>query len=103
MADHSQKWHYGTSNRNNSSSSTTDGLATIVSKLDKLGRNMKKPKENVYAIQVGCQICKGPHLNKECPLNEEVNRWKRSSKVNLGASVNVIPMGIFKFLKLTNL
>ncbi|GKA41589.1 hypothetical protein Tco_0734249, partial [Tanacetum coccineum] len=33
---------------------------------------MKKLKENVHAIQVGCQICKGPHLDKECPLNEEV-------------------------------
>ncbi|GJV84272.1 hypothetical protein Tco_1524170 [Tanacetum coccineum] len=29
-------------------------------------------KENVHAIQVGCQICEGPHLDKECPLNEEV-------------------------------
>nr|GEY01229.1 hypothetical protein [Tanacetum cinerariifolium] len=47
------------------------------------GRDIKKLKENVYAIQVGCQICEGPHLDKECPLNEEVNRWKRSSKVNL--------------------
>nr|GFC54030.1 hypothetical protein [Tanacetum cinerariifolium] len=55
-----------------SSSSNTDGLAAIVSKLDNLGCDMKKLKENVYAIQVGCQICEGPHLDKECPLNEEV-------------------------------
>ncbi|GJV76665.1 hypothetical protein Tco_1508249 [Tanacetum coccineum] len=33
---------------------------------------MKKLKENVHAIQVGCQTCEGPHLDKECPLNEEV-------------------------------
>ncbi|GJV23239.1 hypothetical protein Tco_1375934 [Tanacetum coccineum] len=43
-------------------------------KLDNLGRDMKKLKENVYAIQVGCQICEGPHLDKECPLNEEVKQ-----------------------------
>ncbi|GJW72783.1 hypothetical protein Tco_0132153 [Tanacetum coccineum] len=72
MADHSQKWHDGTSSRNVSSISNTDGIATIVSKLDNLGRDIKKLKENVHAIQVGCQICEGPHLDKECPLNKEV-------------------------------
>ncbi|GJV02363.1 hypothetical protein Tco_1335932 [Tanacetum coccineum] len=64
MADHSQKWHDGTSSRNLSSSSNTDGLAAIISKLDNLGRDMKKLKENVHAIEVECQICKGPHLDK---------------------------------------
>ncbi|GJV83793.1 hypothetical protein Tco_1523691 [Tanacetum coccineum] len=28
---------------------------------------MKKLKENVHAIQVGCENCGGAHLNKECP------------------------------------
>ncbi|GKC95448.1 zinc knuckle CX2CX4HX4C containing protein [Tanacetum coccineum] len=74
MADHSQKWHDGTSNRNISSSSDTDGLATVISKLDNFRRDMKKLKENIHAIQVGCQICEGPHLDKECPLNEEVKQ-----------------------------
>ncbi|GJU24869.1 hypothetical protein Tco_1163490 [Tanacetum coccineum] len=36
------------------------------------GRDMKKLKENVHAIQVGCQTCEGAHLDKDCPLNEEV-------------------------------
>ncbi|GKG34326.1 hypothetical protein Tco_0437022 [Tanacetum coccineum] len=73
MADHSQKWHNGTSSRNvSSSSSNTDRLAAIISKLDNLKSDMKKLKENVHAIQVRCQICEGPHLDKECPLNEEV-------------------------------
>ncbi|GJV15934.1 hypothetical protein Tco_1361257 [Tanacetum coccineum] len=68
MAGHSQKWHDGTSSRSISSSSNTDGLVASISKLDNLGRNMKKLKENVHVIQVGCQIGKGPHLDKECPL-----------------------------------
>nr|GFA13062.1 hypothetical protein [Tanacetum cinerariifolium] len=72
MADHSQKWHDGTLSRSLSSSSITDGLSAIVSKLDNLGHDMKKLKEHVHAIQVGCYICEGPHLDKECPLNEEV-------------------------------
>ncbi|GJZ27048.1 protein kinase-like domain, concanavalin A-like lectin/glucanase domain protein [Tanacetum coccineum] len=53
--------------RNMSSSSDTDGLAAVISKLDNLGCDMKKLKENVHAIQVGCQICEGTHLDKECP------------------------------------
>ncbi|GJU44810.1 putative reverse transcriptase domain-containing protein [Tanacetum coccineum] len=74
MAAHSQKWHEGASSRNISNSSDTDGLAAVISKLDNLGRDMNKLKENVHAIQVGCQICEGPHLDKECPLNEEVKQ-----------------------------
>nr|GEU60566.1 hypothetical protein [Tanacetum cinerariifolium] len=81
MVDHSQKWHDETSSRNISSSSDTDGLAAIISKLDNLGRDRKKLKENVHAIQVGCQIYKGPHLDKECPVNEKV---KQVEKVNYG-------------------
>ncbi|GJR71808.1 hypothetical protein Tco_0084173 [Tanacetum coccineum] len=72
MAVHSQKWHDGSSRRDIDSSSNYEGIAAIVSKLDSLGRDMKKLKENVHAIQVGCQTCGRAHLDKECPLNEEV-------------------------------
>ncbi|GKG15464.1 hypothetical protein Tco_0357787, partial [Tanacetum coccineum] len=57
MADHSQKWHDNSYSKNISSSSSSDGIAAIVSKLDNLGRDMKKLKENMHAIQVGCQLC----------------------------------------------
>nr|GEX27810.1 hypothetical protein [Tanacetum cinerariifolium] len=52
--------------------SSSEGIASIVNKLDSLGRDMKKLKENVHAIQVGCQTCEGAYLNEECPLNEDV-------------------------------
>ncbi|GJW38709.1 hypothetical protein Tco_0064554 [Tanacetum coccineum] len=67
-----QKWHNGSSSKNVGSSSNPEGIAAIVSKLNSLGRDMKKLKDNVHAIQVGCQTCGGPHLDKEFPLNEEV-------------------------------
>ncbi|GKE26929.1 hypothetical protein Tco_1442313 [Tanacetum coccineum] len=72
MTDHSQKWHDGSSNRNIESSSNFEGIAAIVNKLENLGRDMKKLKENVHAIQVGCRTCEGAHLDKDCPLNEEI-------------------------------
>ncbi|GJW91768.1 hypothetical protein Tco_0169321 [Tanacetum coccineum] len=53
-------------------SNNSEGMAAIASKLDNLGRDMKKLKENVHVIQVGCQLYGGAHLDKECPLNEEV-------------------------------
>ncbi|GJS93483.1 zinc knuckle CX2CX4HX4C containing protein [Tanacetum coccineum] len=74
MADHSQKWHDGTTIWNIGSSSSNDRLAALVNKLDNLGRDMKKLKENVHAIRVGCQICEGPHFDRDCPLNEEVKQ-----------------------------
>ncbi|GKE15665.1 hypothetical protein Tco_1423242 [Tanacetum coccineum] len=52
MADHSQNWNDRTKSRNIKSSSSKDGLAALV----------------------GCQICEGPHLDKDCPLNEEVKQ-----------------------------
>ncbi|GJR23693.1 hypothetical protein Tco_0972220 [Tanacetum coccineum] len=58
------------------SSNNSDGMAAIVTKLDNLGRDMKKLKENVHVIQVGCQLCDGPHLDKECPLNEDAKSVK---------------------------
>ncbi|GJS34001.1 hypothetical protein Tco_0532383 [Tanacetum coccineum] len=71
MADHSKKWHHGSTSRKVSNGSLV-GIATIISKLDSFRIDMKKLKENVHAIQVGCETCEGTHLNKECPLHEDI-------------------------------
>ncbi|GJW94737.1 ribonuclease H-like domain-containing protein [Tanacetum coccineum] len=34
-------------------------------------QEIKKVNEKVYAAQVGCEQCKGPHYTKDCPLKEE--------------------------------
>nr|GEW36731.1 hypothetical protein [Tanacetum cinerariifolium] len=101
MADHNQKWYNGSSSRNIDSGDNSEGISAIVNKLDRLGRNMKKLKENVQAIQEGCQLCGGAHLDKECPLNEEVksveevkySEFRRSSPSNNGAKYRVGPPG----------
>ncbi|GKE25077.1 hypothetical protein Tco_1436589 [Tanacetum coccineum] len=49
-----------------------EGDVTLYQAWESLWRDMKKLKENVHAIQVGCENCGGAHLNKECPLHEEV-------------------------------
>ncbi|GJR28072.1 reverse transcriptase domain-containing protein [Tanacetum coccineum] len=99
MADHSQKWHDGSSSRNIDSSSNSKGIAAIVNTLYSLGRDMKKLKENVYAIQVGCQTYEGAHLDKEYPLKEEIKSFEEvkygefepSSPFSNGAKYHVAP------------
>nr|GEW67614.1 zinc knuckle CX2CX4HX4C [Tanacetum cinerariifolium] len=61
---------------------------------------MKNHNENVHAIQVGCQNYKGAHLDKDCPLNEEVKSIKEakygefihSLPFNNGAKYYVSPL-----------
>ncbi|GJY95116.1 hypothetical protein Tco_0511477 [Tanacetum coccineum] len=69
MAEYSQKCHNGTSRT--ISTETSDELAAIQAQLNNLGREIKKVNEKVYATQVGCKQCKGPHYNKDCSLKEE--------------------------------
>ncbi|GJZ50472.1 hypothetical protein Tco_0604662 [Tanacetum coccineum] len=69
MAEYSQKWHNGTSRGR--STKTSDRLAVIQAQLNNLGREIKKVNEKVYAAQVGCEQCKGPHYTKDCPQKEE--------------------------------
>ncbi|GJT85462.1 hypothetical protein Tco_1067179 [Tanacetum coccineum] len=56
MVDHSQKWNDVTTSMNIKSSSSKDGLAALVNKLENLGRDMKKLKESVHAIQEVKQV-----------------------------------------------
>ncbi|GJU48459.1 homeodomain-like protein [Tanacetum coccineum] len=76
MAEYSQKWHNGTSRSR--STKTSDGLAAIQAQLNNLGREIKKVNEKVYATQVGCEQCKGPHYTKDCPLKEEGKTLKEA-------------------------
>ncbi|GKD89789.1 reverse transcriptase domain-containing protein, partial [Tanacetum coccineum] len=98
LHDHSQKWHDGLSSRSIKGSSS-EGIAAIVNKLENLGQDMKKLKENVHAIQVGCQNCRRAHLDKDCPLKEEVKsieeakygEFGRYSPFSNGAKYRVDP------------
>ncbi|GJT13464.1 hypothetical protein Tco_0860506 [Tanacetum coccineum] len=69
MFEYSQKWHNGTTRTK--STETSDGLAAIQAQLNNIRRKIKKVNEKVYATQVGCEQCKGPHYTKDCPLKEE--------------------------------
>ncbi|GJT54242.1 putative reverse transcriptase domain-containing protein [Tanacetum coccineum] len=82
MADYSQKWHNRTSRRR--STETSDGLAAIQAQLNNLGREIKKVNKKVYAAQVGCEQCKGPHYTKDCPLKEEGKTLEEAYYTQIG-------------------
>ncbi|GJT04642.1 hypothetical protein Tco_0839104 [Tanacetum coccineum] len=84
MAEYSQKWHNGTSSRTRSTE-TSDGLAAIQAQLNNLGREIKKVNEKVYAAQVGCELCKGPHYTKDCPQKEEGKILEEAYYTQFGA------------------
>nr|GEW14740.1 hypothetical protein [Tanacetum cinerariifolium] len=67
------------------STETSDGLAAIHAQLNNLGREIKKVNEKVYAAQVGCEQCKGPHYTKDCPLKEEKKSLEEVYYTQFGA------------------
>ncbi|GJX45437.1 ribonuclease H-like domain-containing protein [Tanacetum coccineum] len=83
MAEYSQKWHNETSRTR--STETSDGLVAIQAQLNSLGREIKKVNEKVYVAQVGCELCKGPHYTKDCPLKK---RGKPLKKLTIDSLVH---------------
>ncbi|GKD25249.1 hypothetical protein Tco_1231463 [Tanacetum coccineum] len=83
MVKYSEKWHNGISRPR--STETSDRLAAIQAQLNNLGRETKKVNEKVYAAQVGCEQCKGPHYIKDCTLKEEGKPLEESYYTQFGA------------------
>ncbi|GJX60995.1 hypothetical protein Tco_0293895, partial [Tanacetum coccineum] len=53
--------------------------------LNNLGREIKKVDEKVYAAQVGCEQCKGPHYTIDYPLKEEGKTLEEAYYTQFGA------------------
>ncbi|GJW22616.1 putative reverse transcriptase domain-containing protein [Tanacetum coccineum] len=99
------------------STETSNGLAAIQAQLNNLEREIKKVKEKVYAAQVGCDQCKGPHYTKDFPLKEEGKTLEEAYYTQfggpfqgggyrataLGASISVMPLSTYLNLGLGEL
>ncbi|GJY23684.1 reverse transcriptase domain-containing protein, partial [Tanacetum coccineum] len=82
MAEYSQKWHNGTSRGR--STKTSNELAVIQAQLNNLGREIEKVNEKVYAAQVGCEQCKGPHYTKDYLQKEEGKALEKAYYTQFG-------------------
>ncbi|GJU91943.1 putative reverse transcriptase domain-containing protein [Tanacetum coccineum] len=87
MAEYSQKWNNGTSRGR--STETSDGLVVIQAQLNNLGREINKVNEKVYATQVGCEQCKGPHYTKDFPQKEEGKALEEAYYMQFGGPFQV--------------
>ncbi|GJY52311.1 nucleobase-ascorbate transporter 12 [Tanacetum coccineum] len=56
----------------------------VDAKINNLGREIEKVNEKVYVAQVGCELCKGPHYTKDCPLKEEGKTLKEAYYTQFG-------------------
>ncbi|GJY12890.1 hypothetical protein Tco_0382199 [Tanacetum coccineum] len=72
------------------SNDSSDGIASITNKLDSLGRDMKKVKENMHAIQVGCENYRGAYLNKDCPIHKDAKSVKEVKYGEFGDPFQII-------------
>ncbi|GKD32579.1 hypothetical protein Tco_1248088 [Tanacetum coccineum] len=88
-------WHDGANGRR-MIMAILAGLATITTKLDKLGHEVTKVNESVHAFQVGCDVYQGCHLSKDFPLKDEAQieevKLKNSSNNEPTAKQRVIVM-----------
>ncbi|GKE73511.1 mitochondrial proton/calcium exchanger protein-like protein isoform X1, partial [Tanacetum coccineum] len=71
--------------RKTRSTETSNGLSAIQTQLNNLGREVQKVNKKVYAAQVGCEQCKGPHYTKDCPLKEEGKTLEEAYYTQFGA------------------
>nr|GEV68823.1 hypothetical protein [Tanacetum cinerariifolium]GEV73987.1 hypothetical protein [Tanacetum cinerariifolium] len=62
---------------------TSNGLAAIQAQLNNLRRKIKIVNKKVYASQVGCKSCNGPHYTKDCPLKDEGKTLEEAYTLNL--------------------
>ncbi|GJR37085.1 zinc knuckle CX2CX4HX4C containing protein [Tanacetum coccineum] len=103
MDDHSQKWHDRSSNKNIESGSNSEGIATIVNKLENLSRDMKKLKENVHDIQVLRSSPESSTPKEQDPgsfiLPCSIRKLDfNNALANLGPSISIIPLSMYKHL-----
>ena len=54
--------------------SITDDMVAMMAKLESMDRIMTKMDQSIHAIREGCENCRGPHLIKDCDLDENGNR-----------------------------
>ncbi|XP_071735906.1 uncharacterized protein [Rutidosis leptorrhynchoides] len=68
-ATHSYDWHQEMDFSRSShvaSTETSDELASVRAQLATVKRQMELMTKEMHAMKVGCELCQGPHLTKDC-------------------------------------
>ncbi|GJV20980.1 hypothetical protein Tco_1370000 [Tanacetum coccineum] len=82
IADHSQKWHDGPSSRSiDNNNSNTEGIVTIVSKLDSLGQDMKKLRKTFMLSKWDVKFAEDPISTRSVLRTKKLRALKRLNMV----------------------
>ncbi|XP_023741082.1 uncharacterized protein LOC111889173 [Lactuca sativa] len=75
FSKHSREYHnpWNDVTRGSENAASEDMLA-VMAMLQSMDRRMTKMDQTIHVIRVGCENCNGPHLTKECDLDESGNR-----------------------------
>ncbi|XP_052624837.1 uncharacterized protein LOC128132355 [Lactuca sativa] len=52
----------------------SEDLSSVMAMLKNMDRRMDKMDQTIHAIRVGCENCNGPHLTRDCDLDENGNK-----------------------------
>lgn len=104
MAKHALLWHENSKQyTKKATNETTDGIAVITTKLDSLGRDMNKLTQHVHAIEVGCDRYKGPHLNRNCPKEDQMTEEAKYGAFGIAiATMEITTEGIINKIAITD-
>ncbi|XP_071699387.1 uncharacterized protein [Rutidosis leptorrhynchoides] len=78
---------------------TSDELASVKAQLATFKRQMYSMTKEMHAIKVGCELCQGPHLTKDCnqeTMEEQQVRSQHASIQNLERDVGRIAQSLTK-------
>ena len=53
---------------------TSKDMVSVLVMLNPIDRRMTKMDQSIHALRVGCERCNGPHLTKDCHLDENGNK-----------------------------
>ncbi|XP_071714807.1 uncharacterized protein [Rutidosis leptorrhynchoides] len=91
-ATHSYVWHQDIDISRTSkvaSVEASEELASVKVQLATFGRQMEKLTKDIHAMRVGCEVCHGPHLTKDCD-KMTMEEQKKDPQVSNYSQVNAI-------------
>ncbi|KAL7584927.1 hypothetical protein Lser_V15G44247 [Lactuca serriola] len=72
---HSRDYHNpGRDGITGSGGTRTEEMADVMAMLNTMDRRLTQLDQSIHAIRVGCERCSGPHLTKDCNMDEYGNK-----------------------------
>ncbi|XP_052620935.1 uncharacterized protein LOC128126837 [Lactuca sativa] len=75
FSKHSREYHNPRNDVTRGSAyAASEDLSAVMAMLKNMDRMMDKMDQTIHVIRVGCENCNGPHLTRDCDLDENGNK-----------------------------